>query len=172
LDKRFYRVDPKLRGDRVQVRFDPFASWDTLQLYSLQDEYLGTATLHNRTEVPASPNPVQPKLNHNFIDMWVRQHKNDLAEQTAPIDYRNVVQQRPWPFHEFAKTVAQLIGRRGGLADLSSADLESLKKVYNLSLSINRQMVKQAFENAQHPTLVYIIAELKRLIRKEDTHVS
>lgn len=172
LDKRFYRVDPKLRGDRVQVRFDPFASWDTLQIYSPQDEYLGTATLHNRTEVPASPNPVQPKPKHSFINMWVRQHKNDLAEQTAPIDYRNVVQKRPWPFHEFAKTVAQLIGRRGGLADLSSADLESLKKVYNLSLSINRQMVKQAFENAQHPTLIYIIAELKHLIRKEDNHVS
>jgi hypothetical protein len=64
------------------------------------------------------------------------------------------------------------MGRRTGLADLSSAELESLKKVYNQSRSINRQMVKQAFEKASHPTLIYIIAELKHLIHKEVDHVS
>lgn len=172
LDKRFYRVDPKLRGDRVQVRFDPFASWECLQIYSLQDAYLGTGVLHNRTTAPGTPKPLQTKPKHSFIDLWIREHKKTLAEQTSPIDYRKVVQKRPWPFHEFAKTVAQLMGRKAGLADLSSAELESLKKVYNLSISINRQMVKQAFENAQHPTIIYIIAELKYLIQKEDTHVS
>ena len=30
LNKRFYRVNAKLRGDRVQVKFDPFSTWDTV----------------------------------------------------------------------------------------------------------------------------------------------
>ena len=74
-----------------------------------------------------------------------------------------MVQRRPWPFHEFAKTVAQLMGKKAGLADLSAGQLESLKKVYNQSLAINRQMVKQAFEKALYPTVPYIIRELKQL---------
>jgi hypothetical protein len=95
-----------------------------------------------------------------------------LAEQTGSIDYRKVVQKRPWPFHEFAKTVAQLMGKKAALADLSTAELESLKKVYNQSRSLNRQMVKRAFEIALYPKLPYIIRELKQLIRKEAENVS
>jgi transposase InsO family protein len=171
VNKRFYRVDPKLRGDRVQVRFDPFSSWDTVQIYSLNDQYLGTGSLHDRTTASVTPRPMQTKPKHSFIDLWIREHKKALAEQTGPIDYRKVVQKRPWPFYEFAKTVAQLMGRKAALADLSGAELESLKKIYNQSLSINRQMVRQAFEKAQHPNLIYIIAQLKHLIQKEENHV-
>ena len=95
-----------------------------------------------------------------------------LAQQTGTIDYRKVVQSRPWPFHEFAKTVAQLMGKKAGLADLSAGQLEALKKVYNQSLAINRQMLKRAFEKALYPTVPYIIRELKLLIRKEAQDVS
>jgi hypothetical protein len=64
------------------------------------------------------------------------------------------------------------MGKKAALADLSAGELESLKKVYNQSLAINRQMVKQAFEKALYPTLPYIIRELKQLIRKEAENVS
>ena len=95
-----------------------------------------------------------------------------LAEHIGGIDYRKIVDRRAWPFHEFAKTVAQLMGTKAGLADLSAGELESLKKVYNQSRSINRQIVKQAFEKALYPTVPYIIRELKHLIRKEVDDVS
>jgi hypothetical protein len=173
VDKRFYRVDAKLRGDRVQVRFDPFATWDTVKIYSLDDQYLGTGILHDRTSiVPSAPEPTRHKPKHSYTDLLLRQHKKMLAEQTNPIDYRKVVQRRPWPFHDFAKTVAQLLGRKAELADLNTAELEALKKVYNQSRSINRNMVKRAFEMALHPTVPYIIRELKHLIRKEVDDVS
>ena len=64
------------------------------------------------------------------------------------------------------------MGRRAGLTGLSSAELETLKKVYNQSRDITRKMVEQAFEKAQKPALAYIILELKQLIRKEANHVS
>ena len=90
----------------------------------------------------------------------IRQHKKILAQQTGTIDYRKLVQSRPWPFHEFAKTVAQLMGKKAGLADLSAGELEQLKKVYNQSVAINRQMLKQAFENALYPNVPYTLREL------------
>ena len=173
VDKRFYRVDAKLRGDRVQVRFDPFATWDTVKIYSLDNEYLGLGTLHDRTSVnPSAPASSRHKPKHSYTELLVRQHKKILAEQTSPIDYRKVVQRRPWPFHDFAKTVAWFLGRKAGLADLNTAELEALKKVYNQSRSINRNMIKQAFEMALYPTVPYIVRELKHLIKKEANDVS
>lgn len=173
LDKRFYRVDPKLRGDRVAVKFDPFSSWDTVHIYSLGNEYLGTGTLHHRTtHIPDGPQQPQGKPKHSYTDLLIRQHKQMLAQQTGGIDYRKIVDRRIWPFHEFAKTAAQLMGKKAGLADLSTGELESLKKVYNQSTAINRNMLKQAFEKAPYPTLPYIIRELKLLFRKEVDDVS
>lgn len=173
VDKRFYRVDAKLRGDRVQVRFDPFAGWDTVKIYSLHDQYLGTGILHDRSSViTPAPQPARPKPKYSYTDLLLREHKKMLAEQTSPIDYRKVVQRRPWPFHDFAKTVAQLLGRKAALADLNTAELEALKKAYNQSRSISRNMVKRAFETALYPTVPYIVRELKHLIRKEVDDVS
>jgi hypothetical protein len=65
--------------------------------------------------------------------------------------------------------VADLLGRKAGLADLTAEELESLKKVYNQSLLINRQMVKHAFEKAFYKSVPYIVRELKDLIKKEAT---
>ncbi len=173
LDKRFYRVDPKLRGDRVQVNYDPFSSWDTVQIYSLGGQYLGTGTLYDRkAHIPDGPHQSPAKPKHSYTELLLRQHKQMLAEQTGTIDYRKIIDRRAWPFHEFAKSVAQLMGKNSGLADLSAGELESLKKLYNQSTAINRNMLKEAFEKALYPTVPYIILELKQLIRKEVNDVS
>ena len=71
LDKRFYRVDPKLRGDRVQVKYDPFSSWDTVHIHSLGGQYLASGTLHDRTsrypcQPPANPDKTQAQLHRAF----------------------------------------------------------------------------------------------------------
>jgi len=173
LNKRFYRVDPKLRGDRVQVKYDPFSSWDTVQIYSLAGHYLGTGSLYDRTDpVHERPQQAPKKPKHSYTQLLLRQHKQMLAEQTGGIDYRKIVDRRPWPFHEFAKSVAQLMGKHSGLADLSAGQLESLKKLYNQSTAISPNMLKRAFEKALYPTVPYIILELKHLIRKEADDVS
>ena len=170
LEKRFYRVDPKLRGDRVEVRYDPFSMLDTVTIYSLKGQYLGSGTLHDRSsDIPTGAEHKPGKAKYNYIDLLVRKHQQLLAEQTGGIDYRKVIQKRPWPFHEFAKTIADLLGRKTGLTDLSADELESLKKVYNQSLRINRQMVNHAFEKAFHKSVPYIVRELKHLIKKEVT---
>jgi len=173
LNRRFYRVDPNLRGDRVQVKYDPFSSVDTVKIHSLEGHYLGIGTLYDRTDpVPyvAQKSPKKPQ--HSYTELLLRQHKQMLDQQTGGIDYRKIVHRRAWPFHEFAKSVAQLMGKKAGLADLSAGELEALKKVYNQSAAIDRNMLKKAFEKALYPTVTYIILELKTLIRKEADDVS
>ncbi|BBO89309.1 helix-turn-helix domain-containing protein [Desulfosarcina ovata] len=166
INKRFYRVDPKLRGDRVEVRFDPFSTWDKVQIHSLDGQYLGTGVLHQRqTGLPLAPGQDRGKPKHSYTDLLIQQHKKELAEKTAGIDYRKIVEHRRWPFHQFANTVAQLLGFKAGLTGLCSGDLEMLKKVYNQRSAIDRQTVKQAFENARQPSVPYIVAELKQLIK-------
>jgi len=173
LDNRFYRVDPKLRGDRVQVKYDPFSSLDTVQIYSLASHYLGTGTLYNRSDpAPAIAQQTPKKPKHSYTELLLRKHKQMLTEKTGGIDYRETVDRRAWPFHEFAKSVAQLMGKKAALTDLTAGELESLKKVYNQSTAINSNMLKQAFEKALYPTVPYIILELKHLIRKEADDVS
>ena len=152
----------------MQVKYDPFSSLDTVQLYCLAGHYLGTATLYDRSDpVPARPEQTPQKPKHSYTEFLYRQHKQMLAEQTGGIDYRKIVDHRPWPFHEFAKSVAQLMGKKAGLADLTAGELESLKKVYNQSTAVNLNMLKRAFERALYKTVPYIILELKHLIRKE-----
>jgi putative transposase len=173
INKRFYRVDPTLRGDRVNVRFDPFSTWDKVQIYSRQNQFLCTGTLHYRQSgLPSAHDESVSKPKHSYTDLLIQEHKQQIAQNTGGIDYRKMAKPRCWPFHEFAKTVAQLMGCKGGLADLCPGDLEMLKKVYNQSVTIDRHMVKKAFENALLPNVPYVVAELKQLIAKENNDVS
>ena len=63
LEGQHFAVDPKLRGDRLEVRLDPFQTADPfprtdqpreVQLYSLDGKYLGVGRLYRR-EKGSSP---------------------------------------------------------------------------------------------------------------------
>lgn len=48
LNNVFYRVDPKLRGDKVEVRYDPYGHLDTVDIHSTRGRYLGQGKRHDR----------------------------------------------------------------------------------------------------------------------------
>lgn len=169
LHHRFYRVDPKLRGDSVEVRYDPFAAMDTVEIYSLRGQYLGSGTLHHRqtgqTPFPAAP-PAKPK--HNLLDLLLREHQNQLAAHTQGIDYRKVVSRRCWPFYAFAKTLAQLLGRQEGISAFSAQELETLKKLYNQNPHLSEPLLKEAFARTHHPSFPYVVFELKQTLKPKE----
>lgn len=168
VNNRLYRVDDKLRGDRVEVRFDPFSAFDKVKIHSLAGAFLCAGELHHREDAPpVSPNAARGKPRHSYTDLLIRRHKEELAAKTGGIDYRNVVASRPWPFQEFIKTIADLLGLKGGIAGLGAGELEALKKLYNHRCGIDRHMVRKAFENARQPAVPYIILELKHLLKGE-----
>ncbi|KPA09770.1 Integrase catalytic region, partial [Candidatus Magnetomorum sp. HK-1] len=168
LNKKYFRVDKKFRGDRVEVRYDIFSHVEIIEVYSLRGEYLGKGYLHNREEGEKAESQEKSGIpEHDYLELLVRQHKKAIDSQTKGIDYREVVNGRPWPFHSFANTFASLLGRKGGITGFTSEELEKLKKTYNQSLSINKEMLLEAFELSDIKTLPYIIHELKLLIKKK-----
>lgn len=169
LEGKFYRVDPKLRGDRVQVRWDPYSEMKEMLIYSLREEYLGKGILHHRQEGADGPaEQVQPKPEHNYLELLIRTHDQMLDTESRGIDYRKAIQHRTWPFTSFAKTFARMLGRRGDLSAFSTWELELLKKAYNRSRAIEKAMLEEAFEKASEKTLPAILYELRILIRRKE----
>jgi len=143
LNNKFYQVDPRLRGDAVEVRYDPFSDIETVQIYSLREEYLGQGVRHERKTAPSqTPQPQPTKLKYDYTKLLIRQHDEQLAAATKGIDYTKVVQTRTWPFNAFAAAFARLLGREGAIAAFTAGELESLKKIYNRSRAINEHKLK------------------------------
>jgi putative transposase len=169
LDKRLYRVDPSLRGDKVWVHFDPFSSSDTVKIHSLKGQYLGPGVLHHRESAP-SPLPPSPhgKPEHNLIDLLLREHQEQLAAATQGIDYRKIVSARPWPFHAFVKAFARLLGHVEGISAFTAEELEALKKLYNRNTRLSEALLTQAFARVPHKSFPHLILELKNLLHEKD----
>ena len=169
LHNRFYRVDPRLRGETVEVRFDPFSDMDTVQIYSVHMEYLGQGLCHTReTGAPPAPPSTPPKPAYNYPELLIRQHDQQLAAQTQGIDYRHVVSRRAWPFHAFVKAFARLMGRQAGVAAFAAGELEALKKLYNRHAGVTEVMLKEAFERAPHKSIPYVGHELHQVLRQQE----
>ena len=166
LENCFFRVsDRSLRGDKVQVRYDPFAPLEKVFLYSLAGEYLGTAVRYQRElgahgQTPPPPQPGKPQ--HNYLELLIDQHDQSLRERSQGIDYRQVTPPRRWPFGDFAQTLAQLLGRRGGLSAFSSDELEALGKLYP-RVECTEPLLRQAVEQAPEKTIPAIAFQLQRL---------
>ena len=76
---------------------------------------------------------------------------------------------RPWPFHAFAKRLAQLLGRKGQLTALSAAELETRQKFYTRHHGLTQTMLTQAVEKAREKTVPCILYELQKLARTKET---
>jgi transposase InsO family protein len=166
---RFYRVDKELRGDRVEVRYDPYSSRDTVLIYSLQEQYLGKGVLHNREQGESAPPPSpQQKPRYNYLDLLVKEHEKELRAKTQGIDYRKALSGRSWPFPAFAHLFAQLLGRKGGLTSFSTEEIEALQKVYNRNPSLTEPLLLEAFERAQEKKIPYIVWEIQELTKRKE----
>jgi transposase InsO family protein len=173
VESQYFRVtDLGLRGDPVEVRFDPYAPLDRVLLYSLDGLFLGTALAYQRErgahpQPPLPTSPAQPK--HDYLELLIRQHDEQLAQRADGIDYRQAMEPRSWPFAEFLKTLAELLGRSGGAAAFTSDELEFLAKQVHAA-ELDERLLRQACAQAVDKTLPGIALELRRLtdLRRAD----
>jgi transposase InsO family protein len=165
LNGQFYRVNRKLRGDKVEVRYDPYSTLQTVLIYSLKDVYLGEGHLHDRQQGDR-PGPETPpaKVKYSYLDMLIRQHEQLLNSQVPGIDYRRVAAARSWSFMAFAQAFARLLGRKGGLSAFNAGELESLKKTYNRSTSLDEVILIKAFKQACDKDIGAILNQLEYLL--------
>ncbi|MFH2026415.1 MAG: helix-turn-helix domain-containing protein [bacterium] len=168
VSKKYYRVDPRFRGDKVMISFDPFRMADKVFVYSINGEYLGEGIPHYREESGVIVSSPKKKPGHSYLDLLKRQHQKELDKQTRGIDYRAIKKERPFPFYEFAKQIAKALYKKGGLTSFTAEELELLKKTYNQSILIDETLTSQAVRNAGHKSIGCIIHELKHLLKKEN----
>lgn len=168
IDNRFYRVDPKLRGDKVEVRYDPYGDLKKVLIYSANGEYLGAGNLYLRDQGAETPVASPSKPKHNYLDLITQKHKSILQSQAKGIDYHQIISERPWPFMAFVQKLALLMGHKGSVSSFRSHELESLKKCYNRIPALNESLLTEAFQNASVKTLPYIIRELQIAYSKKE----
>jgi len=168
LNHRYYRVDAKLRGDRVEVRYDPFGLQDKVWIYSRRGVYLGEGVLHTRQtgEKPAVAE-TGGGVTHNLLDILVEKQKR-LQKAEAGIDFRQALTVKPWPFGAFAACLAELLGRAGGLTAFNAEELAALRQVHERHPRLTRTRLKQAVRQATHPTIPAIVHALQHLLKTEE----
>lgn len=164
LHGRFYRVAKHLRGDKVMVYSDPYGAADTVILYSLAGEYLGTGTLHHRERRPENaPAPARrSKPKYNYLEFLIQKHDRRLRAQARGIDYRAAVAGRRWPFPAFAKALAQLLGRCGDLTSFTEREIELLKRQYHRMPDLNRTQLAEIVEGTREKTLPAVLFALQQ----------
>jgi transposase InsO family protein len=166
VENAFFRVqDRRLRGDEVEVRYDPYAPLERVSLYSSQGVYLGQALRYEREkgahgEEPPAPPPTKPK--HDYLQLLRERHETSMSQRSQDTDHRELAPPEPWPFVEFAGTLAALLGRRGGLSAFDTDELETLEKLYQ-RVACDEALLRQAAAQAAEKTLPGIASQLLRL---------
>lgn len=161
LNNRRYRVDKKLRGDKVEVRYDPFGNGEEVLVYSRAGVYLGKGVHHEReTGEPAAPQTAA--CAHIDVLGTLVQKQQRLFEEEA-VDFAQAAKPRIWPFAAFAAACADLLGRKGGITDFSELELQALRAAHSRMPRLTRTLLKRAFAASTRKTIPAIIYALQTI---------
>jgi len=172
LDSVYYAVEPKLRGDRLIVEYDPFGSRDEVTLYDLHGTYLGVGRRYQR-EKGSHPRPETPPprklIEPSYLDVLrADQAAAHQQQRQAGIDYRSARQRNAWSLTSFAKTFAQLLGRRGGLSGLNAQEMEILSAFHARHDRMHEKLLRQAFAQAEAPSIPHVLLQLQSLLSERN----
>jgi transposase InsO family protein len=166
LHGRYYRVDAKLRGDRLEVRYDPFGSQEKVWLYSRQGEFLGEGLLHHRQTGERPVLFAPPASTTPLLDILIDKQRR-LHQQEHGIEFQQALAPQRWPFAAFAACLAELLGRAGGLTAFNAEELAALRQVHDRQPTLTRTRLKRAFLHAGRKSIPAIIFALQNLSLEE-----
>ena len=112
----------------------------------------------NRTP-PTAP---QKKPAFNYIDLIVSRHEQYLEKKARGIDYAALPPPGRWPFGAFVSTCAELLGRKDTASAFSTAEVETLKKLYDQHPELNAAVLREAFASAETKTIGAIAFMLQK----------
>lgn len=165
---RFFAVDPRLRGDCLFVQYDPFSSLEEVQLYSLEDAYLGTAKRYNREpDSHPQPKPEKPAgpIQPHYLDALRADHQAlQQRQRSGGIDFYSARQRNLWSLTGFAGTFARLLGRKGGVSGLSTREMETLATFHTRHDRLTETLLRDAFAQAESPTIAQVLFQLQSLL--------
>lgn len=176
IDGQHFAVDPKLRGDKVEVRFDPFQTNDQLQeiqLYSLDGTYLGVGRLYQRQKghhPQPAPSINKPPIKSAYLDALEADHRaSQQRRRQAGLDFHSASRRNAWSLSSFATLITQLLGRDGGLSSLSPDELDALRTFHGRHDCIHESLVRAAVAQAEAATIVHVLWQLQSLLSQGDS---
>jgi len=174
LKNTFYQVDPKFRGLRLRVCFDPFIDEsgmpDRVELYSEQGVSLGVGRRYER-QLGAHEQPqVKPveKLDESTYIKTLLQ----ISEQLSATNRRDGIAFHTAMAHgrltsgRLCQIVAQLFGRKGGLSGLSPDEIAALDKLFEKHPQVQQSHVRTAFEQTSPASFSSMLWELQCLLAR------
>jgi transposase InsO family protein len=169
-----FAVDPKLRGDRVVVQYDPFSPMNEVQLYSQDGVYLGLGRRYQRekeehpgTQEP-SAKPAEPITPH-YLDALRKDHEqSQQRSRQEGLDYHSAQQRNVWSLAGLAAHTARLLGRKGGVSGLSAEEMKALAAFHARHDRLNESLLKEAFQRADSPRLAHILFHLQALLQERN----
>lgn len=175
IDARTFAVDPKLRGDPVEVRWDSFPSSGELQevqLYSLEGVYLGVGRLYQR-EKGAHPQPDPPgkkePIEPSYLNALLANHEvrhQELRQQG--LDFESASRSNRWSLSSFLTLIARLLGRSGGLSALTADEIEALRDFHARHDRLHESLVRTAVAQAEFHTIPHVLWQLQSLLPPGD----
>jgi transposase InsO family protein len=177
LNGRCFAVDPRLRGDSVELRFDPFfdnGEPQEVQLHRVDDgAYLGVGRFYQREKghhpqptVPAEQPPIEP----SYLDALEaeRQRRHEQRRQ-AGLDFHSASRRNVWSFTSFATLIAKLLGHRAGISAFGSQELEALQAFHTRHDRVNESLLRAAVAGAESLTIPHVLLRLQSLLSQGDT---
>jgi len=176
VDGRHFAVDAKLRGDRVEVRFDPFQKDDALQevqLYRVEDgAYLGVGRRYGREKghhpdpAPATKTgPIEPAY---LKALEASREASHQVRRETGLDFQSARDRNVWSLTSFAGLLARLLGRDGGLSALSGDELEALRNFHARHDRVQETLLRDAVAQAETLTIPHVLLQLQSLLSPGD----
>jgi transposase InsO family protein len=168
LDNLFFAVDPKLRGDRVVVEYDPFSPLEEVQLYSPDGLYLGRGKRYQREKgshrQPTPSAPAEPITPHYLHALRAEHEAQHQQRRRQGIDFHSARARSVWSLTSFARTFARLLGRQGGVSGLSVHEMDVLTAFHRRHDRLNERLLRRAFDLAESPTILEVLFQLQSLL--------
>lgn len=172
IENLFFAVDPKLRDDSVIVHYDPFSSFEEVQLYSPAGVYLGRGKRYQRekgTHQQPAPHVRDEPITPHYLDALREEHDADQQQQRSQgVDFHSARKRNVWSVTSFAQLFARLLGRQGGVSALSAQEMDILASFHARHIGLNENLLRHAFERAASATIPEVLFQLQSLLHERN----
>jgi transposase InsO family protein len=177
IDGQHFAVDLKLRGDRLEVRYDPFQTSPQLQevqLYGLDGVYLGVGRLYQREKgYHPQPDPSTAPaetIEPAYLEALLESHQaSQQQRRQTGLDFHSARDRNVWSLSSFATLMARLLGREGGLSSLSVDELDALRGFHARHDRVHESLLRDAVAQAEALTIPHVLWQLQSLLSQGDS---
>jgi len=164
LDGFFFRVDPQLRGDRIEGAVTTrLPNWKR-SISTLWRRILGLGQRYQREGPATQPPPASPpgKPQYDYVQLLIQKHERVAAATQLRHRLPSRAGPRPTPLalRRIRQTTAAYLGQAGGLSAFRTDELETLQKVYARLTRLDANLLERACSRARQRTIPEIVVSV------------